>query len=74
MAHFLGKIEGSRKPITRLGTKASGLSTTAASWDGAIHVHVWYDSETDKNYFSVSQIPWHGKGISSEVYSGIIGA
>ena len=40
MSHFYGKLKGSRGEATRCGTRSSGLKTTAASWDGAIHVYL----------------------------------
>lgn len=36
MAHFYGTIRGQRGEASRLGGKASGLTTYAASWQGAV--------------------------------------
>jgi hypothetical protein len=44
MAHFYGTINGQRGQASRLGGKASGLTTYAASWQGAVKVSLWYDS------------------------------
>jgi len=74
MAHFYGVLEGSaRTPATRCGTKNSGLTAIAASWDGAIETYIWYDETIKKNRYQVRQKPWHGQGISKTLSEGIIG-
>lgn len=76
MAHFYGEVEGKRGPASRIGTEDSGLSTIAASWDGAVQVELWYDRETGQNHYRVKIIGWggatpHNAGVIAE---GIIGA
>lgn len=61
MAHFYGKLQGSRGEVTRCGTKNSGLTTVAAGWGGAIEVTVRQDSEGN-DVFEVALIPWQGSG------------
>lgn len=75
MAHFLGEVSGSRGKASRLGTKKSGLKTTAASWAGAITVDLDFNELTGKSTFSVWQREWRGKGIngSEPLAEGIIG-
>lgn len=72
MSHFYGTLEGSRGPATRCGTKSSGLTVTAASWSGAIQVHLWVD-EHGRDRFSVEQIPWHGAGCGNTLAEGHVG-
>ena len=60
MAHFYGTLAGYRGKTSRLGTKDSGLTTTAAGWKGAISVTV---TEVDGiDYYTVSLGPWQGSG------------
>jgi hypothetical protein len=73
MAHFYGTLEGSRGQASRLGTKASGLLTVAASWNGSISVNICHDSKTGKDCFVIRQAPWHGQGINELIAHGTIG-
>ena len=73
MAHFYGTLDGTRGQATRCGTKISGLTTRAASWDGSIVTEIWYDRELGCNRFKVSQTPWNGNGINETLTAGIIG-
>ena len=73
MAHFYGAVQGSRSETSRLGSKKSGLSTVAASWQGAVEVYIYYDETTGKDIASVFLSPWHGKGISQNLYVGPVG-
>ena len=73
MAHFYGSIQGQRGEATRLGNKNSGLQVTAASWDGAISVHLEYDEATGRNRFTVREQRWHGCGTERVLATGIIG-
>ncbi len=41
MAHFYGTIQGNRGQASRLGSKTSGLSLTAASYQGAVNTHLF---------------------------------
>lgn len=73
MSHFYGTLQGHRGKATRCGSKASGIETVAASWDGAIEVHVWHDKETGKDCFTILQRPWHGRGINQDIAHGYLG-
>jgi len=68
MAHFYGITRGSRGKASRLGTKASGLETVAASWQGAVRVFL---SEVDgQDWATVALVPWRGQGTSRVIYAG----
>ncbi len=43
MAHFRGTVQGGRGECSRLGTKNSGLTTTANGWNIGGEVTVIYD-------------------------------
>lgn len=73
MAHFYGTLQGSRGEASRLGTKASGLQVTAASWDGAIDVSLDYDERTGKNRYTVRERKWHGHGVDRVIAEGVVG-
>ena len=73
MAHFYGTLDGNRGTASRLGTRGSGLRTTAASWEGSVRVCLHHDEETDTDFAHVTLEPWHGAGISRELYDGPIG-
>lgn len=68
MAHFYGVIQGNRGEATRMGSKASGLETTAASWQGSVRVMLYELNGVDCAI--VTLMPWHGKGATKELYSG----
>jgi hypothetical protein len=68
MAHFYGELRGSRGEVTRLGTKASGLRTMAASWEGAVVVRLWDRDGVDMA--TVSLRPHHGAGVHRVLYDG----
>jgi len=73
MAHFYGLVTGNTSKATRCGTKDSGMTATAASWDGAIRTDIWYDSEEDVNRYVVLMIPWRGAGVTRILKTGIVG-
>ena len=75
MSHFYGRIPISNRktPATACAGKASGLKVTAASYKGCVSVELWYNAETQKDEFRVSQQRWLGSGITEEIASGIIG-
>lgn len=62
MAHFYGTLQGNRGEATRSGSKDSGLTAVAASWDGAVKTTLHYDEATGLNHYRVETIPWRGKG------------
>ena len=72
MAHFYGRIKGSRGEASRLGTKQSGISVTAAGWGGAIEVALWVDKE-GRDRYAVAARQWHGAGEHAHLASGIVG-
>ena len=71
MAQYRGTIQGQRGSASRLGSKASGLTTYTASWQGAVRVSLWHDSRTDTDMADVS-LTTHTNGSGSErvLYSG----
>jgi hypothetical protein len=71
MAHFYGTLQGQRGEASRLGSKDSGIAVTAASWAGAITVHLYREGDVDMA--RVSMRPWHGSGVSHELYVGPVG-
>lgn len=68
MAHFYGTLQGSRGEATRLGTKNSGVDTTAASWNGAVRTSLFHRDGRD--CVRVALIKWQGKGVSHVIYEG----
>lgn len=72
MSHFYAKIEGARGEGTRTGTKASGLRTWAASWSGAVRVSLMHKDDTGEDWVRVDLVPWHGRGVTRELYVGRI--
>ena len=72
MSHFYGTLKGTRGEAARCGSKSSGITTTAASWAGAITVRLWQD-ETGRDCFSVEQIPWRGRGERRSIAFGYVG-
>lgn len=73
MAHFRGYIQGMRGSASRLGSKGSGLTVNAASWEGAVHVNLWHDEEDDVDMASVKLDEHHGRGESRILYHGPVG-
>jgi hypothetical protein len=61
MSHFYGTLQGARGEATRCGTKASGITTHAAGWQGAIRVDVFVD-EDGRDSFTVHLVPWQSSG------------
>lgn len=45
MAEFYGTLQGSRGSASRLGSKSSGIVTTAQSWEGSVTVTIHGSSE-----------------------------
>ena len=61
MAHLYGTITGARPgQVTRCGTKRSGITTVAASWQGAVQVTIEHDVDSDSDVATVRLIPWRG--------------
>ena len=72
MSHFYGVLRGSRGPVTRCGTKNSGVETTAASWSGAIVTTLFQKDGVDM--YRVTQVPWRGAGIFKVLAEGEVGS
>jgi hypothetical protein len=68
MAHFIGYVQGAKGQASRLGTRSSGMSVTAASWEGSVHVTI--EARTDGDYAVVELRPWQGQGTSRVLYNG----
>src|SRR6266516_83706 len=66
MAQFWGTIKGARGEASRLGHKASGLDTYAASWQGAVSVRLWHDAKTGRDMAQVELTTHHGAGATCE--------
>jgi hypothetical protein len=45
MAHFYGNLKGSRGEATRCGTANSGLSVSARSWQGSVHLALYVNAD-----------------------------
>ena len=70
MAQYLGRVQGSRGPVQRLGSKMSGLDTIAASWQGSVRVRLSHNADTDTDEAYVTLEPWHGAGVNRVLYDG----
>lgn len=68
MAHFYGTLQGHQGQASRLGTAKTGLRVVAASWQGAVDVHLYERNGVDMA--SVTLKPWNGVGLSREIYNG----
>lgn len=73
MAHFRGTIKGQRGEASRLGSKKSGLTVEAASWQGKVVVRLCADEHGGPDEAVVSLEPHHGQGTSKELYRGPVG-
>lgn len=71
MAHFRGIISGNRGDASQLGSKASGLQTEAASWQGTVVVHLYEQDGID--FARVSLQTHYGRGTSKMIYDGPVG-
>jgi hypothetical protein len=72
MAHFYGTVEGNRGQASRLGSKVNGLTTTAASWQGAVVVYMRHNKGTGKDTVFVTLQEWEGQGVYRILYKGTI--
>ena len=70
MAHFYGTLQGSRGLATRMGTKGSGVTTYAASWQGCVIASVYYNEKTGQDMARVELGTWHGSGTNRILYEG----
>jgi hypothetical protein len=56
MSHFYGTLIGkSGKPVTREGTKNSGLFVEANTWENGIKVEARYDKDAKETHFYIYQ-------------------
>lgn len=77
MAHFYCSIErpGIRAPeVHRVGSKHQTMIVTAASWQGAVKVRIYHDSDTGEDRVVVEKRQWaNGAGVNELLYSGPVG-
>jgi len=68
MARFYGKVQGRRgEGASRLGSETSGLTVTAAGWQGALKVQLTVDEETGRARYLVTLTPGKGSGGATTV-------
>ena len=72
MSHFYGTVDGGRSEATRQGHKNGGIVTNAASWQGAVRVSLYHNSNTGKDEYTVTLSPWQDKGVSKLIKNGNI--
>lgn len=78
MADFYGVLQGRGKgKTTRRGTKDSGLTATAASWQGCVRTTVRHGLDKDGHgkevvYANVTLADWMGAGREALLYDGPI--
>lgn len=71
MAHFRAESQGTCGGIaSRLGTKSSGITTIAQSWEGAVRVDLYYDEKNDRDMARVSLIKHRGQGTETVLWTG----
>jgi hypothetical protein len=68
MSHFYATMQGNRGQGSRCGTKASGLVTYTASWEGAVKVVL--EEHDGVDYATVKLVPWYGEGTEQVLYRG----
>jgi len=61
MARYRGTLRGCRGEASRLGHSSSGLTTVAASWQGAARVELYACG--DRDFARVSLMRHHGAGV-----------
>ena len=70
MAHFYATLDGNRGQATRMGSKASGIRTSTASWSGQVRTYLWNDAKTGVDMAEVRLETWHGQGTERLLYRG----
>lgn len=71
MAHFYGVVRGqARTEATRCGSRRSGMTTIAASWEGSVLVELCHRDGAD--FVRVTLGQWRGEGQCPEaiLYDG----
>ena len=53
MAHFYATVTSNRKPITKCGTKNSGMQAHIRGWDLGCKVEISHDEETGEDWVFV---------------------
>ena len=53
MSAFYGTLEGQRSPVTRCGSRTSGIRAAAQSWDGSVIVNLSYDEHDGEDVLMV---------------------
>ena len=72
MAHFYGVLSGGRGEATRTGTKNSGLTATAASWNGAVTTQLYEKNGHDFARVTLGQWRSRGQSPARVLYDGRI--
>ena len=62
MSHYYGTLQGQAGQATRRGSKSSGLTVQAASWDGVVTVSLHHCPISGKDRYEVTLGPWQGTG------------
>lgn len=70
MAHFRGTISGQRGDASRLGSKHSGMTVEAQSWQGKVVTRLYHDEVTGLDMAEVKLEPHFGNGTSRTLYVG----
>ena len=71
MAHFRGVVQGNRGDASRLGSKDSGLSVEAQSWDGKVVTGLHYNHTDNRNVAQVAlRQHSNGAGTRATLYFG----
>jgi hypothetical protein len=68
MAQFRGTVQGVRGPASRLGSKASGLTVVARSWNGEVRVNLYHDRRDglDRYQIVINPESGHKGGVVAE--------
>lgn len=69
MAQFRATVHGAKGLASRLGTKASGITTVTQSWQGEVEVEAYHAPSTGQDYFCVTLRPHSGTG-GKLIYNG----
>ena len=70
MAHFYGSIQGNRGEATRCGSKNSGYTTRAVSWEGTVLVNLFYNEEYYEDWAEVCLVTHRGGVKNITLYYG----
>ncbi len=70
MSHFYVSAQGARGPVTRTGTKSSGIDAHVRGWDSGVKVLASVDSEGNDS-FDVYRTSGSNGGLSDE-YIGCV--